>query len=391
MGHPPIRLALALAALPLGAAAQMLPGADDPAYRSAMVAALAADDPRAMGDLHRLAEDGNAAATVALATVSGWYDVGTTLAERRVFRTVNGVPVAQAAAALHPPSAWWTGRNAAVTADIYAHAEGLFAADEPRKGARVLEIWLNLTGARGDVPPGFWTGPHALPWTRAQGLASRLATQPETAATDLAMLAGWIAKDRPEGWIVLEKVEQADPASATGPLPELMRAAILAQVAARDPATVAARRSAAAALRDLTAGASPDEVDPGAMDGVAVVLSQAGADLPMRLWCTAACPGDPGACTRAAVAAFGVRPSLVDDTAPMVAVWPLSDFYASPRGRYQVVTAGFMAHRAAAGDPEAIETALRGPALTRAVAMDACFGGAVRDALPDLVTRRFVR
>ena len=369
----------------------MLPGADDPAYRAALAGALTADDPQAMADLHRLAESGNPAATVALATVSGWYNVGTTLAERRVFRSVNGIPVAEAAAALHPPFGLWTAGRAAATTDIYVSAEELYAAGEPLKGAQLLNVWLNQTGALGDVPPGFWTDLPAMPWTRAQGLASRLAIQPETATADLAILAGWLADDRPEGWIVLDMLDTGGEANAQGLLPDLMRGLIATQMATRDPAQVAARRAAAGALRTLLAGAPPDGVAPDSMDGVAAMLAQAGADLPMRLWCTAACPADPDRCTGAAVAAFGLRPVLVDETAPMVAVLPLTDFYASPRGGYAVLSAGFMAHGAAPGDPEAIETALRGPAMTRAVAMDACFGDAVRAALPDLVTRRFAR
>jgi len=356
-----------------------------------MAAALSADDPQAMADLHRLAEGGNPAATVALATVSGWYNVGTTLTERRVFRSVNGVPVAQVAASLHPPFALWTTWKATAMAEIYAHAEGLFAAGERRKGAQVLDAWLNQIGAGGDVSPGFWNDLPAMPWTRALALSSRLAMQPDTAAADLAILAGWLADDRAEGWIALDMLDTGGEANAQGLLPDLMRGLIAAQMATRDPSIVATRRAAASALRTLMAGNTPDAVVPEAMDGVAAMLAATGADMPMRFWCTAACPADPQNCTAASVAAFGLRPVLVIDAATMVAALPLADFYASPRGRYNVLAAGFMAHGAAPGDPEAIETALRGPAMTRAAGMDACFAGAVQAALPDLVTRRFAR
>ncbi|MCU0906936.1 MAG: hypothetical protein MUF73_05680 [Rhodobacteraceae bacterium] len=384
--------ALVLAVLPLPAPAQMLPGADDPAYRGAITAALSSDDPQAMADLHRLAEGGNAAATVALATVTGWYSVGTTLAERRVFRSVNGVMVAEAAAALHPPFGVWVNRASVPAADLVTGAETLVAAGEPLKAGQVLNLWLGQTGALADVPAGFWTDLPVAPWTRAMALVSRMTSPPGITPLEIAILATWLDEDRPEGWVALHMLDSSGLVSVNaqggGPLDRV----VAARISTRDPAEVTIRQAAAAALHDLLMGkAVPDAVDPVAMDRVAALLAQSGADLPLRLWCSAACPADPDTCTGAAVAAFGLRPMLVDDTAPMAAALPLADYYASPRGRYQVLSAGFMAHGAGVGDPEAIETALRGPAMTRAVAMDACFGAAVQGALPDLVTRRFSR
>ncbi|MCU0909649.1 MAG: hypothetical protein MUF73_20010 [Rhodobacteraceae bacterium] len=383
---------LALVCLPAAAAAQMLPGADDPAYASALTAALADNDRAALADLHRLAEAGSPAATVALAAVSGWYAVGTTLAERRVFRAVNGVVVVEAAAVVHPPFGLWSTRTQGLGDDILTRAEALFAAGEPLKGARVADLWLNQTGAGGEVPPAFWADLPVMPWTRALALISRLSYQPAAPAADLAILLGWIEADRPEGWLALTLLEARPEITADGAMAGLVRRAIDAAVAARDPDEVAARRAAAAALRAMALqGQSPDAVDAAAMDGVAAMLAQAGADLPLRLWCDAACPAAPASCTTAAVAAFGVAPMLVDDAAPMAAALPLADWFASPRGGHTVLMAGFMAHRAAPGDPEAIETALRGPAMTRAVGMDVCFAASVQAALPDLVTRRFSR
>ena len=382
-------VALGFGAFP--ALAQMLPGADDPDYRAAMGAALAADDPQAMAELHALAEGGNAAATVALATVATWYSVGTTLAERNRFRRVNGQPLDDAAGEVSPAYALWSGFETVQPDEMFARAEGLFEAGEPLKGAAVLNHWVNQTGAFGEVPAAFWTTLPAAPWTRALALVSRLASQPESAAVDLAILATWMDADLPEGWLALNMIESGRIAGGSGAEVTPLRGLIEARLAARDPAEVADRQAAAAALRAQMAGNAPDAVAPAAMDGVTAMLAASGADLPLRLWCNAACPLAPEACRKAAVAAFGVTPSLVPHAAPMTAALPLADWFASPRGSYSVVSAGFMAHRAAPGDPEAISVARRGTAMTRAREMDACFADAVDAALPDLVTRRFAR
>ncbi len=380
---------LVLLLTPLAALADPLPGADDPAFRAALDAALAADDPQALRALHGLAEAGNKAALVALATAVGWYPAGTTLAERRSVRIVNGRPLDAAAAAVHPPYGLWWGHDRVDAPQMWARAVGLIASDEPRKAATVLAAWLNRTGALGDVPPGFWDDLPAAPWTRAQGLASRLLFQPGAAAADTEILARWLSEDRPEGWLVLDMLGTGGAAEDGQGVPAWGR--IAATVPAGDPEREAARRGAARALRALISGASPDTLDAAGMDGVAAMLAMTGADLPVRLWCEGACPGDPGACTGAAVVAFGVRPSLVDHAAPMAAALPLADWFASPRGAASVLAAGFMAHRAAPRDPEAISVAWRGTALARARGRDACFADAVAAALPDLVTGRFAR
>jgi hypothetical protein len=230
------------------------------------------------------------------------------------------------------------------------------------------------------------------PWSRALALVSRLGAPRGPAAEDLAILATWLDDDRPEGWLVLDMLESGGTMAIGDGRARLLDTVISARMTARDPAEVASRQGTAAALRDLLMGrATPDTVEADAMDGLAALLSATGSDLPIRLWCKATCPASTDTCTTAAVAAFGLRPVLTDGAAPMVAALPLTDFYASPRGQYQVLSAGFMAYRAAPGDPEAISVARRGPAMTRARDMDACFAAAVDAALPDLVTRRFAR
>jgi hypothetical protein len=380
--------ALVLAVLPLSAPAQGLPGADDPAFAAALGALLVADDPAALTALHGLAEGGNAAATVALATAMGWMTPAMPFAERRRLTRVGGVPVAEAAAALSPAQAAWHDHHIARPEEMIARALDLARMGEVARAGQVARTWANQTGGFGVTPIAYWDAPFP-PWDKALLVEGMARYDPGAVEVPTALTAAWLDADRAEGWLAFEGIARV-PADGVV-LPELAKAAraLELRLSGQDAGHVTARRDAARHLRALARGGDPSEVPDASVPGVVALAGDAWPMPNVRAWCAAVCRDAPPACTTAYVAGFGLPFALDPGAQPTTDVLDLAAFRDSPRGRFAVVAAGFRTRGAAAGDPEAIETVLRGPAMTRAIALDACFGEAVRAALPDLVTRRF--
>jgi hypothetical protein len=135
------------------AAADMLDGTDDLAYRAAMATLLLTDDPKSVAVLRDLAEAGNPAALVALPLALQWVPPTGSLKEKNAQRMVGGENAQQAAAAVHEATALWNQGDVADTNGLLQRATGLQALGEHGKAALLLSNWLNQTGARLGVPP----------------------------------------------------------------------------------------------------------------------------------------------------------------------------------------------------------------------------------------------
>ncbi|MFN3992252.1 MAG: hypothetical protein ACK4IU_05015 [Tabrizicola flagellatus] len=144
-----VLLSLILAA---PAQAQMLDGADDPAFRAALTNLLAKDDPAAVAALRDLAEAGNAAALVTLPLALTWVPPQGNLKEKNAQRQVAGIKAQDAAAAAHAAIALWNGGRVEDAMTLPDRAAGLLALGEPAKAALLLHAWVNQTGGKGDLP-----------------------------------------------------------------------------------------------------------------------------------------------------------------------------------------------------------------------------------------------
>jgi hypothetical protein len=200
----PFAAALLSLALATPLSAQMLDGADDPAFRTALTTLLAADDPAAVATLRDLAEAGNPAALVALPFALQWVPPQGNLKEKNAQRQVGGVKAQDAAAKAHGATALWNGGLVQTAEDLPDRAAGLLAVGEPAKAATLLVAWVNQTGGRGDLPPQLlsddspaWLGGFALS-SRLIGAIGGDGPAPEDAARLLSLmrddrLVGWVA------------------------------------------------------------------------------------------------------------------------------------------------------------------------------------------------------
>ncbi|MFN7001742.1 MAG: hypothetical protein ACK4ST_17220, partial [Elioraea tepidiphila] len=93
-----LRILATLACLAAPVEAQMLDGADDPAFQAALTTLLARNDPAAVATLRDLAEAGNAAALVTLPLALQWVPPQGNLKEKNAQRMVGGVKAQDAAA-----------------------------------------------------------------------------------------------------------------------------------------------------------------------------------------------------------------------------------------------------------------------------------------------------
>ncbi|MDZ7906259.1 MAG: hypothetical protein U5N55_11175 [Cypionkella sp.] len=87
--------------------AEAIQGSDDPNFRAPFERLLQGDDPTAVAEIYAAAENGNHAALLALPAVLTWMPPEGTLAERKRFRMVGGVPLWEAVAAASPVWAAW--------------------------------------------------------------------------------------------------------------------------------------------------------------------------------------------------------------------------------------------------------------------------------------------
>lgn len=132
---------------------EMLPGADDPAFRASLTSLLAQDDRAAVATLRDLAEAGNTAALVTLPFALQWVPPQGNLKEKNAQRRVAGVNAQDAAAKAHDGTALWNMGQFENAMDLPDRAAGLLALGEPEKSATLFYSWLNQTGGSGDLPP----------------------------------------------------------------------------------------------------------------------------------------------------------------------------------------------------------------------------------------------
>jgi hypothetical protein len=371
--------------------ADMVPGADDPAFLTAIATALSSDDMRALHDLHALAVAGNQAALVALPTVERWTPRTTgSLRDRVAMRKIDGVPVtdlAQAASAT--AQAWQQGAASTDMAAQLDRAIALYALGETAKGDALLGTWLNQTGGFPPLPDGFADLP-ASAWLKAAVIEARLNPfygNPDfDPAGSMAILNAWLADDRIEGWIVLARVtgltgrDMSADDTAHG---QSVRTAALAAMPAAIAANADARMATGALVwstfsaQQTTSARSAAEVR-----AIWADLAPRAEFAPLRAYCAARCPGEPGACERAYIQAFGYRGIALAWYEPQFDVIPAATFYASPRGERLLFTEGLAAGqnvpREGPGDVMAINAI---PAISAARGADICFTTALDRAL----------
>jgi hypothetical protein len=374
--------------LPAVTHADMLPGADDPAYIAAITTALATDDPRVLTDLHALASAGNIAALVALPTVERWIPRTGSLSERAALRKIGGTPVTDLANAASPIGQLWLQGTASDDMALQLdRAIGLYAMGETMKGDHLLSTWFNDTGGFPPLPAEFGNLP-ASAWLKAAIIENRLnpfvgnpTPDPESA---LGILNEWLSLDRLEGWIVLAHVTGEAGGRAIPPNEALYVEDLLAQVFADPSPMVSAQapsRMAAAALVWHAAWRhTPDAPLPEAdLQTLWQTLSTQAEFAPIALYCAAQCPADPPQCERAYLQAFGYQPMSFSGYEPQSDVVTPATFYASPRAERLIITNGII--HALHIPPDAMGDATSVPALATAMTSDACFAAAVTRVL----------
>ena len=382
-------IALCLAGLlPNPGHADMLPGADDPAFVAAMTSALATDDPRPLADLHALASAGNVAALVALPTVERWIPRTGSLAERAALRKINGTPVTDLANAASPISRLWLqGTMSDDMALQLDRAIGLYALGETLKGDSLLSVWLNQTGGFPPLPAGFADLP-ASAWLKAAILENRLnpfvgnpTPDPDAA---MAILIAWLVADRSEGAMVLARITGQAGGRTLSPDEATYANDLLARVFATLNPLAAAQADRSIAAAALVWNAAwhhlPDAPLPDAdAQTLWQTLSPRPEFAPVALYCAAHCPADPAACERAYLQAFGYQPGNFTWFEPQSDALAPAIFYASPRAEHLLITNGII--YALNVPPDALSLATAVPALGAAMASDACFATTVTRVL----------
>jgi hypothetical protein len=390
MRIPGLALCL-LGFLPTAIHADMLPGADDPAYIDAITLALTTDNPRVLADLHTLAVAGNIAALVALPTVERWLPPTGTFKERAALRKINGAPVTTLADAASPISRLW--RQGVASNDMAEQrdrAVGLYALGETTKGDTLLSIWFNQTGGFPPLPDGFANLP-ASAWLLAAIIENRLNPfvgnpTPDTEGA-LNILNEWLSVDRLEGWIVLAHVTGLAGGRTIPPEEAAYVDDLLTKVFA-DPSPmvsdVAPSRMAAAALVWNAAWRhAPDApLNDTDLQTLWQTLSPRTEFTPVTLYCVAHCPADPPNCERAYLQAFGYQPMSVSAYEPQSDAISPATYYASPRGERLLMTNSITYALRIPLQEQANPTAIMAiPSLAAAAKSDACFATAVTRVL----------
>jgi hypothetical protein len=319
--------ALALSVAP--AQAQMLDGADDPAFTAALSSLLAADDPAAVATLRDLAEGGNPAALVALPFALQWVPPQGSLKEKNAQRMVGGLKAQDAAALAHGATALWNTGLSSAPEDLPDRAASLLTLGEADKAATLLSAWVNQTGGRGDLPPQLLSndipamlGAFALTGRLVDAVYANGPAQAEAALLLSTLrdgrLAGWLAyvqllETAPE---VFDRV--GSPLAGTG------------LSAAETEARIADARAVRTVWRAFTAGETPT---PAATATRAREVLQGRVELrPLTHLCEAHCPATLATCEAAALAYPGLPDPGFTYAQPFADVLNPADFFASDRG-----------------------------------------------------------
>jgi hypothetical protein len=325
--------ALALSVAP--AQAQMLDGADDPAFRAALTTLLAKDDPAAVATLRDLAEAGNPAALVTLPFALQWVPPQGNLREKNAQRMVSGVKAQDAAALAHGATALWNGGQDGDPKQMTTRAAALLALGEPEKAATLIATWVNQTAGRGELPPALFTddmpamlGGFVLTFRLLNAGLDTFGTPQDEAARLLSLLR----EDRLAAWIAYTLVldQQPDLFDTIGnPLAGTGLSAAETEARTQDA------RAVRAVWRAFVMGATPT---PAATARRAREVLQGRADLtPVSRLCQAHCADSIASC-EAAVLAY---PGLIDPSfslrQPFANAVDPAEFAASDRGLFTML------------------------------------------------------
>ncbi|MBL9046999.1 MAG: hypothetical protein JNK34_06760 [Tabrizicola sp.] len=205
-------LALALA-LATPATAEMLDGADDPAFQSALTTLLSADDPAAVAALRDLAEAGNTAALVTLPFALEWVPPTGNLKEKNAQRMVGGVKAQDAAAEAYGATELWNRGQMDGTASLPDRATSLLTLGEPEKATYLLSAWLNQIGGRDD-PDELLLSDNTPAMLAAIALSYRLIDATfvtQTADQEATHLLAMMQDDRLAGWVAYVQLMESNP------------------------------------------------------------------------------------------------------------------------------------------------------------------------------------
>jgi hypothetical protein len=346
---------LALIAVP--AQAEMLSGADDPAFLAALTTLLAQDDPTAVAAMRDLAEAGNTAALVTLPLALQWVPPVGNLKEKNAQRTVRGVKALEAAAQAHAATALWDMGQVDDPMDLPDRAKGLLALEESEKAAVLLSAWVNQTGDAGEFLPHLMNNdvPAML---GAFALTARLrdAFYSDGGGIEAAsLLLSLMREDELAAWIAYVIVSEGSTETSD-------RISSLLAGTGLNASDTEAKIEAARAVRAVWGGFASDEVPtPAATAALARAALIGRAELlPVTRLCQAQCPDTPDTCETAALVYQGLQfghggwQPFADVLDPMA-------FAASDRGLFTLIRAR--------EDPAA--------AADRATAegLDACYAG----------------
>ena len=329
-----LRCLAALALLAAPVQAEMLDGADDPAFRAALTTLLAKDDPAAVATLRDLAETGNPAALVTLPFALIWVPPQGNLKEKNARRQVGGQPVQDAAAEAHGATALWNTGRAETADDLPDRAAGLLAVGEPERAALLLWNWVNMTGAFGDLPPQLLSDdmPAML---GALALTSRLTNavyQDGSPMLEAGLLLTEMRAGRLAAWVAYVQLLESDPQifriignpiAGTG-------------LSATDTET---RITDARAVRTVSLAFHGGETPTPAATAQRAreVLAGRAEFMPVTRLCQANCPDSLATCETAFLAYPGLIHPAFTALQPFAAVLDPLDYAASDRGLFTLI------------------------------------------------------
>lgn len=354
------RFLAALAIFAAPAQAEMLAGAEDPAFQAALTTLLAKDDPAAVAALRDLAEAGNTAALVTLPLALQWVPPVGNLKEKNAQRTVGGVKVHDAAAQAHPATALWDMGQVDDPMDLPDRAKRLLALGEPEKAAILLSAWVNQTGDAGEFLPQLMSDdvPAML---GAFALTARLhdAFYSDGGGIEAAsLLLSLMREDELAAWIAYLIVSEGS-TEISDRIRGLPAGTGLS--ASETEAKVDAARAVRAVWWGYASGETPTSADTAALAREALIGRA--EFLPVTRLCQALCPDSPVTCETAALTHQGV-PFGFGGWQPFADVLDPVDFAASDRGLLTLIRD--RKDPAAASDRASAE------------ALDACYAGVLK-------------
>jgi hypothetical protein len=312
--------------------AEMLQGADDPAFQAAITTLLAADDPAAVATLRDLAEAGNTAALVTLPFALQWVPPQGNLKEKNAQRQVGGVAAPDAAAKVHEATALWDMGSTEDMILLPDRAARLLAIQEPEKAASLFSAWIHYTGGSGNLTPALLSddvpamlGSFALNWRLHEAVYGNGSLQEEAGRLLSVMRKGQLT-----GWLTYVRLLEAspsildiigDPTAGTG------------LSAAETEARIEGARAVQEVwfpLDDVPTLAATAELARLALSGRAELL-------PVTRLCEARWPDSISTCEAAYLAFPGNSFGITANVQPFADVLDPMTYYASDRGLYAMI------------------------------------------------------